>query len=92
VQIRPIKTRADHREALKAIDKLMGARPGTPDGDRLDVLTVLVERYEEQVDAIEPPDPIEALRYHMESRGMSAVNGNRGTVSIRTIPMTDKRP
>jgi antitoxin component HigA of HigAB toxin-antitoxin module len=51
-----------------------------------------VERYEEPVDAIEPPDPIEALRYHMESRGMSAVNGNRGTVSIRTIPMTDKRP
>ncbi len=71
MQIRPIKTRADHREALKAIDKLMGARPGTPDGDRLDVLTVLVERYEEQVDAIEPPDPIEALRYHMESRGIT---------------------
>ncbi|HVT49169.1 MAG TPA: hypothetical protein VHD57_15375 [Vicinamibacterales bacterium] len=71
MQIRPIKTKADHREALKAIERLMGARPGTPDGDRLDVLTVLVERYEEQVDAIEPPDPIEALRYHMESRGLT---------------------
>jgi HTH-type transcriptional regulator/antitoxin HigA len=71
MQIRPIKTKADYREALKAIEKLMGARPGTPDGDRLDVLTTLVERYEEQADAIEPPDPIEALRYHMESRGVT---------------------
>lgn len=71
MHIRPIKTKADHREALKVIDKLMGARPGTPDGDRLEVLTTLVERYEEQVDPIEPPDPIEALRYHMESRGVT---------------------
>lgn len=71
MHIRPIKTKADHREALKVIDKLMGARPGTPDGDRLDVLTTLVERYEEQFDPIEPPDPIEALRYHMESRGVT---------------------
>jgi HTH-type transcriptional regulator/antitoxin HigA len=71
MQIRPIKTKADHREALRAIEKLMGARPGTPDGDRLDVLTTLVERYEEQADAVEPPDPIEALRYHMESRGVT---------------------
>jgi HTH-type transcriptional regulator/antitoxin HigA len=71
MQIRPIRTKADHREALKAIEKLMGARPGSSDGDRLDVLTTLVERYEEQVDVIEPPDPIEALRYHMESRGLT---------------------
>lgn len=71
MQIRPIKTKADHREAVKAIEKLMGARPGTPDGDRLDVLTTLVERYEEQADEIDPPDPIEALRYHMESRGVT---------------------
>lgn len=71
MQIRPIKTKADHREALKAIEKLMGARLGTPDGDRLDVLTTLVERYEKQADAIEPPDLIEALRYHMKSRGVT---------------------
>lgn len=71
MQIRPVKTRADHRAALKAIETLMTARPGTPDGDRLDVLTTLVERYEEQVDTIEPPDPIDALHYHMESRGLT---------------------
>ncbi len=71
MQIRPIKTKADHRAALKAIERLMGARQGTPDGDRLDLLTMLVERYEERVEAIEPPDPIDALRYHMESRGLT---------------------
>jgi HTH-type transcriptional regulator/antitoxin HigA len=71
MQIRPIKTTAEHRAALKAIERLMGSRPGTLDGDRLDVLTLLVERYEEEADAIEPPDPIEALRHHMESRGLT---------------------
>jgi len=71
MQIRPIKTKADHRAALKAIERLMGARQGTPDGDRLDLLTMLVERYEERVEAIEPPDPIDALHYHMESRGLT---------------------
>jgi len=70
MQIRPIKTKADHRAALKEIERLLEARPGTPAGDRLDVLTTLVERYEEQHEPIEPPDPIDALLYHMESRGL----------------------
>jgi len=71
VQIRPIKTRADHRAALKAIEQLLNAIPGTPGGDRLEVLTTLVEHYEAQHEPVDPPDPIEALRYHMESRGLS---------------------
>ncbi len=71
MEIRPIKTRADHRAALKAIERLLEARPGTPAGDRLEVLTTLVERYESQHVPIEPPDPIDALLYHMESRGLT---------------------
>ncbi len=71
MQIRPIKTRADHRAALKAIEQLLNAIPGTPGGDRLEVLTTLVEHYEAQHEPVDPPDPIEALRYHMESRGLS---------------------
>ena len=55
----------------EAIEKPTAARPGTPDRDPLDVLDGLVERYEEQVDAIEPPASIEALSYHMESRGIT---------------------
>jgi HTH-type transcriptional regulator/antitoxin HigA len=49
----------------------MAAKRGTPEGDRLEVLTTLVERYESQHDLIDPPDPIEALLYHMESRGLT---------------------
>ena len=71
MQIRPIKTKADHRAALKEIERLMDARPGTPAGDRLEILTTLVDRYESQHEPIEPPDPIDALRYHMESRGLT---------------------
>ena len=71
MQIRPIKTKADHRAALKEIERLMDARPDTPAGDRLEILITLVDRYESQHETIEPPDPIDALRYHMESRGLT---------------------
>ena len=71
MQIRPIKTRADHRAALKEIDRLMDAKPGTPAGDRLEVLTTLVERYESLHEPIEPPNPVDALLYYMESRGLT---------------------
>lgn len=70
MEIRPIKTRADYRAALKQIDRLMAAKAGTRAGDRLDVLTTLVERYESEHEPIEPPDPIDALIYHLESRGL----------------------
>jgi HTH-type transcriptional regulator/antitoxin HigA len=71
MQIRPIKTKADHRAALKEIERLMDAKPGTPAGDRLEILATLVDRYESQREPIEPPDPIDALLYHMESRGLT---------------------
>jgi len=71
MEIRPIKTKADHRAALKEIERLMDAKPGTPAGDRLDVLTTLVERFESQHEPIDPPNPIDALLYHMESRGLT---------------------
>lgn len=71
MHIRPIKTKADHRAALKEIERLMDAKPGTPAGDRLDVLATLVEHYESQHEPIEPPNPVDALLYHMESRGLT---------------------
>lgn len=71
MEIRPIKTKANHCAALKEIERLMDARSGTPAGDRLEVLTTLVDHYELRHDPIEPPDPIEALIYHMESRGLT---------------------
>jgi HTH-type transcriptional regulator/antitoxin HigA len=71
MQIRPVKTKADHRAALKEIERLMDAKPGTPAGDRLEILITLVDHYESQHEPIEPPDPIDALLYHMESRGLT---------------------
>jgi HTH-type transcriptional regulator/antitoxin HigA len=71
MQIRPVKTKVDHRAALKEIERLMDAKPGTPAGDRLEVLTTLVERYESQHEPIEPPKLVDALLYYMESRGLA---------------------
>lgn len=71
MQIKPIKTKAGHRAALKEIERLMNASPGTTAGDRLEVLTTLVERYESQHEPIEPPNPVDALLCYMESRGLS---------------------
>ena len=71
MDIRPIKTEAAYQAALAEIERLFDAAPHTPEGDRLDVLTTLAEAYEEQHYSIPLPDPIEAIKYHMESRGLS---------------------
>jgi HTH-type transcriptional regulator/antitoxin HigA len=71
MQIRPIKTKADHRAALREIERLMDAKPGTAAGDRLEILSTLVDHYESQHESVEPLDPIDALLYHMESRGLT---------------------
>ncbi len=71
MDIRPIKTETDYEAALKQIEKLMSAAPNTPDGDRLEILVTLVEAYEQAHFPIPAPDPVEAIRYYMESRGLS---------------------
>ncbi|AFR42837.1 LOW QUALITY PROTEIN: helix-turn-helix transcriptional regulator, XRE family [Geobacter metallireducens GS-15] len=71
MEIRPIKTEVDYQAALKEIELLFDAAPDTPEGDRLDVLAILVEAYEERRYSIPMPDPIEAILYYMESRGLT---------------------
>jgi HTH-type transcriptional regulator/antitoxin HigA len=71
MDIKPIKTEIDYRAALAEIESLFTAEPDTADGDRLDVLTTLVEVYEHKKYAIPAPDPVEAIKYWMESRGIS---------------------
>jgi HTH-type transcriptional regulator / antitoxin HigA len=71
MEIRPIKTEADYQAALAEIERLFDATPNTPAGDCLDVLTTLVEAYEAQHYSLPAPDPIDALTYHLESRGLS---------------------
>lgn len=70
MDIRPIKTEKDHQAALLKVDRLFNASPNTPEGNRLDVLTTLIEAYEKH-DDIPWPDPIAAILYTMESRGLS---------------------
>ena len=86
MDIKPIRTQRDYKTALAEIERLFDAKPGTPDGDRLDVLATLVEVYEQEHYPVLPPDPVEAIRYFMESRGLSRKDlepylGSRAKVS-----------
>ncbi|HPZ60307.1 MAG TPA: transcriptional regulator, partial [Bacillota bacterium] len=65
MDIKPIKTDEDYSAALEEIERLMDAQPNTPEGDRLDVLTTLVDAWEEKRYPIEEPDPIEAIKHRM---------------------------
>lgn len=70
MDIKPIKTKKDHVQALKRIEALMSAKTNTPAGDELDILVTLVEAYEAKHYAIEAPDPIAAIQHRMEALGM----------------------
>ncbi len=94
MEIRPIRTKADHREALKEVERLWDADPGTPDGDRVDVLVTLIEAYEERHFPIAAPDPIAAIEFMLEQKGLARRDlepaiGSRGRVSEI---LTRKRP
>ena len=65
MKIQPINTEARYDVALAEIDRLWGSTEGSPAGDRLDVLLVLVESYEAQHHPIAPPDPVEAIKFRM---------------------------
>lgn len=74
MKVSPIRSQRDYRRALKDVEGLMGARRNTPQGDRLDVLTTLIEAWERDHYAIDLPDPIEAIKYHMEQTGMKSTD------------------
>ena len=69
--LRLIRTDADYQAALAEIERLWGAKLGTPEGDRLDVLATLIDAYEAEHDLMDPPDPIEAIRFRMEQQGLT---------------------
>ena len=73
MDIRPIRTGADYKATLKEISALMDMDPaaGTPEGDRLDILTTLVQAYEARHFPIDTPDPVEAIKFRMEQSGLS---------------------
>lgn len=86
IQVRPIRSEADYDAALERIDALMGAKPGSVEGDELDVLVTLVDAYEEKHFPIEAPDPVTAIQFQMEQQGLTRKDlepmiGSRARVS-----------
>jgi len=69
MQLKPIKTEADHEAALREIERLWAAEEGTPEGDRLEILITLVEAFEETNFPMDLPDPVEAIKFRLEQQG-----------------------
>ena len=74
MNIRPIKTESDYRAALAEVESLMLAEPGTPEGEKLDVLTTLLEAYERNHYPMDFPDPVDAIKFEMERRGLTVAD------------------
>jgi HTH-type transcriptional regulator / antitoxin HigA len=70
MEIKPIRNNVDHERALREIQRLWGAKEGTAEGDKLDILATLVDAYEGEHFPIDPPDPIEAIRFRLEQQGL----------------------
>jgi HTH-type transcriptional regulator/antitoxin HigA len=70
VMIKPIKTEADYQQALARLEQIFDAKPGTPAGDELEVLAILIEHFENQRFPIDLPDPVEAIQFRMEQLGL----------------------
>jgi HTH-type transcriptional regulator / antitoxin HigA len=69
--VKPIRSDADYGAALAEVERLWGAKAGTPRGDRLDVLATLIDAYEAERFPFDPPDPIEAIKFRMEQQGLT---------------------
>ncbi len=70
-ELKPIRSEADYDKALAEIEHLWGAKSGTSEGDRLDVLATLIDVYEAEHYPMDPPDPIEAIKFRMEQQGLT---------------------
>ena len=86
MEIHPIRNQRDHARALRAVEHLWGARPGTAEADKLEILVTLVDAYEAKHHPLDPPDPIDAIRFRMEQMGLTrqhlvSIIGSRARVS-----------
>jgi HTH-type transcriptional regulator / antitoxin HigA len=81
--VKPIRTEADYEAALAEVERLWGAKAGTPKGDRLDVLATLIDAYENEHYPMDPPDPIPAIKFRMDQQGLSRKD-LEGIIGTRT--------
>lgn len=70
-ELKPIRSNANYKAALAEAERLWGAKSGTPNGDRFDVLATLIDAYEARHFPMDPPDPIEAIQFRMEQQGLT---------------------
>lgn len=70
-EVKPIRLEADYEVALAEVERLWGAKAGTPEGDRLDVLATLIDAYEAEHHPMDPPDPVEAIKFRMQQQGLT---------------------
>lgn len=71
MNIKVLKTEKDYEDALERLDQIFDAPENTPEGDEAELLSILIEKYENEHYPIEAPDPIEAIKFRMEQTGMS---------------------
>lgn len=83
VDVRPIRTEADHAAALAELEELWGAPDGTPEGDRFEVLATLIDSYEAEHMPFDPPDPVAAIEFRLDQLGLSPDD---------LVPMIGSRP
>lgn len=70
-ELKPIRSEKDYEKSLAEVERLWGAKSGTSEGDRLDVLATLIDAYEARHFPMDPPDPIEAIKFRMEQQGLT---------------------
>ena len=70
IELKPIKSKAEYKKALKLIEIYFDAKAESKEGDLLEILSILVEKYEEEHFPIDPPDPVEAIKFRMEQLGL----------------------
>lgn len=71
MKIKPIKNKQDYQHALLRLEKVFDAKKGTPEGDELEILGILIEKYEDEYFPVSLPDPVEAIKFRMEQLGYS---------------------
>jgi HTH-type transcriptional regulator/antitoxin HigA len=72
--VKPIKTKKEYQQAMERLELLFDSRKGTEEGDELEVLSILIEKYEDEQFPIGLPDPIEAIKFRMEQLGYNQVD------------------
>ena len=86
IELKPIRSPVDHAAAVDEVGRLWGAKSGTPEGDRLDVIATLIDAWESANHPMDPPDPIDAIRFRMEQQGLTRrdlehILGARGRIA-----------